>query len=102
MTYDPRRGLCNAYGVLIFFGSQGTYKRIRETYVLPDIHYYFNTITRLKGTFHNIHGNGDSESVLLHPVGWAELVENLESIEVEFSYTNGYAIWDPTRLPKTQ
>lgn len=83
-----------------FFMIQGTFKRIRETYVLPNVHYYYNTITRLKGTFHYTHGNGDQESVLLHPVGWVELVQNLESIEVEFGYTDGYAIWDPLRLPK--
>ncbi|TCD67311.1 hypothetical protein EIP91_000281 [Steccherinum ochraceum] len=95
-------GLKSAWGrsELIALGYEGTFKRIRETFVLPDVHYYFNTITRLKGTFHNIHGNGDVDSVLLHPVGWAELVENLESIEVEFGYTDGYAIWDPLRQPK--
>jgi len=91
-------GLKSAWGrsELIALGYEGTYKRIRETYILPQMHHYYNTITRLKGTFHY----GDHESVLLHPVGWAEMVMNLESIEVEFGYTDGYPIWDPMRLPK--
>ena len=42
----------------------------------------FETNLRLKASLYYTHGSGDDDLVILHPVGWEEVLQNVKEIYV--------------------